>query len=1200
MSKYLKLFIFNAVFFTYSAFIANAQESDSEDTEKEIEEEEEQAIKTITIPNLIPSAELSGIESNGIVKFLRNPNRGTLSIGASTVITNSGVSASARNAIGSSGVASSEIISLGSANVRSLASMLSGTAASQATQFKTLVNVVDAYSNVEADASKIGRRAIATGVDISTIVVSTVNTVTIDHLDTLSKLDTSHMKTFAGDGISNIDNFATRVDVTSAMVGDSLGTISTANLGSLVENLHASLDGDSLVALKSLKKSHMTTLVGTGDKKIDLTLSFDASIIKKSVKKFATKAEVTVEFAKAAAPTSGGIVDLSKVDLGAIATNIHANLDDDHLSALQQLSPTHMASMATGVDITSTEINVGSTLTHFATKAEVVVEFAKAAAPTSSAAANGEFDFTSIKLDDFVKNVHDSLDTDHTAALANLDPTHMATMAKGTDFTTGLKVDDLSHFATKAEVVVEFAKVAAPSASSDSSGRFDFSTVKIDDFVSTANNLDTDHTKALSKLDPSHMATMAKGTDLSAGLNADDLSHFATKAEVVVEFAKVAAPADSTGVFDFSTISIDSFVTTANSLDTDSTKALAKLDPSHMATMAKDTDLSAGLKADDLSHFATKGELASAYIGDGGAGVNIASIITNVHATITVEFTTSLKEFTPEHMATMATGVDITKIASVGHKAKVAHAYKDTAGDSANIADILSNVGNIKADDLLHFAELDHTNLKALAADVDISKVHEDAAHKAKAVAAGYSLSVALALEGDALAALANSTKDELAASKSAGKTLVDHAGEAQIASTKNSENAEIDTAAKAVKTDAKAKGNAYTNAAATITTGFPKALESAVKIAEMMLTDKVINSDSDLADDLNVASLSGNGYNTELIRILAKYGALGSKGGALADAVMGSEFTVFNKSIDLSSKVQPNTSSYQQFISTLGARAMGQDKTNNAVHNNTVSVSTSNIKLSPGANITFNASAEIDSSDVLPKGDRRIAIIGAAKDMTIKGNLNIKNSNKEENGVMVLGAADDFYLRSEYGTANTLDYSGDPDVVSITNEGANLAIGSEDTMRLVNVSISTGGNLAIGTLNELHIGTSTAQQNTLSVGTGGVNSDPDNVYLYAHNLIQLNGLNITGRVDDVYMEAVTINLRNVTFPNTSEVTLRSRNGTIGFDNFTSPTVGSVNMTNVKHGSNVLSQSSFNGVDGYYATNKVLPNGTPAVQIKKF
>jgi hypothetical protein len=81
----------------------------------------------------------------------------------------------------------------------------------------------------------------------------------------------------------------------------------------------------------------MTTLVGTGDKKIDLTTSFDASVIKKSVKKFATKAEVTVTFAKKAGGT-----DLSGVDLSAIATQIHTSLDDDHLTALQNLSIEHM------------------------------------------------------------------------------------------------------------------------------------------------------------------------------------------------------------------------------------------------------------------------------------------------------------------------------------------------------------------------------------------------------------------------------------------------------------------------------------------------------------------------------------------------------------------------------------------------------------------------------------------------------------------------------------------------------------------------------------------------------------------------------------------------------------------------------------------------------------------------------------------
>ncbi len=44
-----------------------------------------------------------------------------------------------------------------------------------------------------------------------------------------------------------------------------------------------------------------------------------------------------------------------------------------------------------------------------------------------------------------------------------------------------------------------------------------------------------------------------------------------------------------------------------------------------------------------------------------------------------------------------------------------------------------------------------------------------------------------------------------------------------------------------------------------------------------------------------------------------------------------------------------------------------------------------------------------------------------------------------------------------------------------------------------------------------LHIGTSTAQQNThYQLVHGGLNSDPDNVYLYAHNeLIQVNGLKL-------------------------------------------------------------------------------------------
>jgi hypothetical protein len=71
-----------------------------------------------------------------------------------------------------------------------------------------------------------------------------------------------------------------------------------------------------------------------------------------------------------------------------------------------------MATMAAGTDLTASGVNVATKLTHFATKAEVVVEFAKVSA--------GSTDLSGVAIADFVTNVNDNLDEDHTAALANL------------------------------------------------------------------------------------------------------------------------------------------------------------------------------------------------------------------------------------------------------------------------------------------------------------------------------------------------------------------------------------------------------------------------------------------------------------------------------------------------------------------------------------------------------------------------------------------------------------------------------------------------------------------------------------------------------------------------------------------------------------------------------------------------------------
>ena len=72
---------------------------------------------------------------------------------------------------------------------------------------------------------------------------------------------------------------------------------------------------------------------------------------------------------------------------------------------------------------------------------------------------------------------------------------------------------------------------------------------------------------------------------------------------------------------------------------------------------------------------------------------------------------------------------------------------------------------------------------------------------------------------------------------------------------------------------------------------------------------------------------------------------------------------------------------------------------------------------------------------------------------------------------------------------------------------------------------------------------------------------------MYANDLIEINGLSFgsSARLDDVYMEAITINLKDVTFPSASDVFLRTRDGEIAFGTFSSPTVGAANFTNVVH-----------------------------------
>ncbi|MEL0099544.1 MAG: hypothetical protein VW907_08320, partial [Opitutae bacterium] len=397
-------------------------------------------------------------------------------------------------------------------------------------------------------------------------------------------------------------------------------------------------------------------------------------------------------------------------------------------------------------------------------------------------------------------------------------------------------------------------------------------------------------------------------------------------------------------------------------------------------------------------------------------------------------------------------------------------------------------------------------------------------------------------------------------------------------------------------------------------------ALAYAVTIANKILEDVTVSGSTSLSSDdiLNAASLTENGYNTELIKLLIKYGAVGDKGSTLAAGALNGFSTSATSSSSLSTFLTEasSTSDYLGLLSTLtGDSGIGDADGNDndfldPQKNTVLHVSMDKVSLAPGSNITIGAKgseSSVDVSSILTKAsnhdDRKILVIGAAKDLTIAGDTTFTNTNDVEDHALVLGAADELYFRSEYSSANAADYA-DPDTITLEYTGSNLGLGSESEMRLVNVDIKTGGNLALASLDKLYIGQENRDNmSTFTVGTGGKNSDPDNVYIYANELIQVNGLAFAGRVDDVYMDAITIDLANVSFPTNSDVLLRSRDGGLNFGD-SGRTVGDVNfIENVKHLSiseNALTASDFDYSkgDGHINSSSSLPNGTPHIKIR--
>jgi hypothetical protein len=121
----------------------------------------------------------------------------------------------------------------------------------------------------------------------------------------------------------------------------------------------------------------------------------------------------------------------------------------------------------------------------------------------------------------------------------------------------------------------------------------------------------------------------------------------------------------------------------------------------------------------------------------------------------------------------------------------------------------------------------------------------------------------------------------------------------------------------------------------------------------------------------------------------------------------------------------------------------------------------------------------------------------------------------------------------------------------SITFQDGGLNLGSRNTSEYVNVSMEAGGDINIASLEDLIF-----QNAELKARPG------DSIHLEAFTSISIDGMQFSGQLQNIYMEAITVDLRNILFPEGSTVHLSSQFGGLDgiYPNFGSSEIGRVNF----------------------------------------
>jgi hypothetical protein len=307
------------------------------------------------------------------------------------------------------------------------------------------------------------------------------------------------------------------------------------------------------------------------------------------------------------------------------------------------------------------------------------------------------------------------------------------------------------------------------------------------------------------------------------------------------------------------------------------------------------------------------------------------------------------------------------------------------------------------------------------------------------------------------------------------------------------------------------------------------------------------------------------NGYNKALVALIAKYSG-NERLVAGVDALIAVKSPI-NNSTSLSNLF------FEKNTDLLGLRK--QSYFNLDPRNPVTSLSQGESYLARAIAVVSDSGVTLDVTDTKlkeagnTKATSRLYTVGALGDMSMSGKITVKNTNpnadKTRNAVAI-------------GAVNSLRVA---DRTEIINQGRVLAVGAGKLRgtsgeTITGLKLESKGAIAVGSGKNIHL-----VDATFKVGS----DSKSHLVMFAQSTIDLTNPTFQnfGSKSRIYMEATTVNLTSVDFPDGAKVRLRSRdggtqNGTSGegaYPKFGTSAPGRVNfISNVKYNGNLLGDTT--------------------------